>query len=458
MVLEDEQLDALAALSDDDDEKLMSPLNSDTENGNNNGQQQEAKTKSGKPKSPVEEMIDKAKSKVIVGLTAAGQASKQLIQKCKGSHAYRVAYQKLSESQIARTIYEKLKASKLAEYAQKEHATNPTKAKQKLATVVIVFVILCRVIFFSGGPGKHFPSQSIYTKDGDLLPNVLFVGPPNSGVEAVTEWLGHNTNICTPAINLQGQYETKGGAVGYFNRPGPKKEGLNWYTKRWKHCGDDHPMVMDPSPLYMHVPRPIHDFYSKHAVHKHATTKHLKIVIILREPTELAYLEYTHNSYHTKKTFDQYVNDIGAHCLLGQKPPNKKENCQIPSFVHQATYMNMWLKWFDRSQILVLSFDELETKPENALRRLEIFLGYDIHKKGVTKLLLPTSAKASISGDGSTIQPQNMPTCEGQSVLQTIMEDYNEELYDLLKKHKKRQPHIEQVPFPKYELGPCRSE
>mmetsp|Transcript_93493 Transcript_93493/g.140275 ORF Transcript_93493/g.140275 Transcript_93493/m.140275 type:complete len:461 (-) Transcript_93493:35-1417(-) len=389
----------------------------------------------------------------VPGIAAkAAQGGGKLYRKCSESELPRrlilkakevesVVSKKCRESEMGKKLYKKVEDSELGKYAKKQAADNPKKAKQQLALATVVLFLLIRWLFFGNSTPPNVP---IVSEEG-ILPNVLFVGAPQSGVMEVSEWLYSNTNVCPPKI-LEGDFESTNTAVGYWNRPNPMNLGLSWYAKRFKHC-EDAEIIMDATPHYFHVSGPIYQTY--HQIGKHAP-RHLKIVMILREPTEREYWEYVKSPQPKLRTFESYLSDIVAPCYFGEQPTVPNQFCNIGAS-NYAKFVQQWFERFERKNILVLNFEELESSPKQALGRLEAFLGYTKMPRGASTLMMPESSKSS--SVGKTIQASNLPGCAAQHVLQTIFEDWNEDLYTLLKKHKG--PKVEQQPFQEFELGLC---
>jgi hypothetical protein len=377
------------------------------------------------------------KGGVLIKKCSESEVTRRLILKCKESEMAK----KCRESELGEKVYKKVEDSELGKYAKKRAADNPQKAKQQLALAVVVLFFVIRWLFFGNSIP---PSIPIVTEEG-IIPNVLFVGTRHSGVKEVSEWLYSNTNVCPPKV-LEGKFERPSPAVGFFNRPGPTPLGLPWYAKRFKQCQDAE-LVMDATPEYFHMFHAIHKFY--HDMDKHFIN-HLKIVITVREPIEREYWEYMTNGHQSLRSFESYLSDVAAPCYLGEKPGVANVACPVV-YGHYEVFMNKWFDIFPRKNILVLSFDELESAPKQALGRLEAFLGYTKIKRGAS-LVMPDSSKSS--SNGKTIQASNLPSCAAQQVLQTIFEDWNEEFYALMQKKKGLK--IEQRPFPEFELGMCK--
>jgi hypothetical protein len=93
-----------------------------------------------------------------------------------------------------------------------------------------------------------------------------------------------------------------------------------------------------------------------------------------------------------------------------------------------------WIRLFDRSQLLILSYNELRSDPSKLQWRIEQFLGTKFRG---------TLATANDSGGASKLKKDQVP--QGAiDILSPLFHDANEELYDFL----------DQVPGPPMEQRP----
>jgi hypothetical protein len=118
-----------------------------------------------------------------------------------------------------------------------------------------------------------------------------------------------------------------------------------------------------------------------------------------------------------------------------------------------ANHLKKWFKYFDRkSQILLLSFDELNTDQPSFLHRINEFL--NLPKKDQNDLSIGHWNKSPriIETNKTRSDKTRSAMCD---TLLHLKELYNEsvyELYDLLEKNPG--PPMEQRPFPKFKYNP----
>jgi hypothetical protein len=125
--------------------------------------------------------------------------------------------------------------------------------------------------------------------------------------------------------------------------------------------------------------------------------------------------------------FEEYVKDV-------LKPHVLKMRSSGQDAVEQLT---IWAKKFKRSQMLILSYDELEFNRGRFAWRLKTFLGSNLNGDLITDE--EGDALARKIPDGA------------YDMLDGLYWGKNMELYHFL--HEKRGPHMEHVPFQEFEYG-----
>lgn len=181
----------------------------------------------------------------------------------------------------------------------------------------------------------------------------------------------------------------------------------------------------------------IYDTYTEHG-----SIDTLKIIFTIREPVSREISWYNHrlrdcktqlyakavcNSDGTPKSFKEVANKE----LVARLEHDDLKNM----YSTYARYLELFFGLFKRSQILVLSYDELQSDQKGFLRRIHKFLNLSGRPK----------ALPHVNSDFGTHED---PPCDVQRALAKRYEPLNENLYNLLKD--RPGPKAEEKPFRKF--------
>eukprot|EP00804_Cyclotella_cryptica_P002094 CCRYP_006514-RA/>CCRYP_006514-RA protein AED:0.02 eAED:0.02 QI:275/1/1/1/1/1/3/82/699 len=287
---------------------------------------------------------------------------------------------------------------------------------------------------------------------GLVLPNVLLIGAQKAGTSAVAEWLFSN-GVCNPEA-FDGEPFFFNKEAQFFDNDRRYKQGIEFYANRFDHCIDEglDELIMDGTPNTIEHPQRVYDIYSQPAAGD--SISKLKLIVILREPIDRELSSYNHKVFDYKeaeakekrgwvngtwyrdvvhkqdgtiKTFTEYCEFVKLYMMVGA--PTYK----ISRYVE---HLKNWVRLFDRSHLLVLSYDELLNNPSKVQWRIEKFLG--------TKF---DGALAKTNQSGSASKVKEIPHSAIQ-VLEPVFHDLNEELYKFL--NNTPGPPMEQSPFPRF--------
>ena len=103
---------------------------------------------------------------------------------------------------------------------------------------------------------------------------------------------------------------------------------------------------------------------------------------------------------------------------------------------------------FNRRQILILSYDEVLNDPAMVRERIEKFVDQSFPVGNNWKETNKEHFKAK-----SKLVP-----CSIQRELDILFRPHNDRLYKLLEANQRARPKMEQYPFPKFKLGPCKKD
>lgn len=208
---------------------------------------------------------------------------------------------------------------------------------------------------------------------------------------------------------------------------------------------------MDATPDTLQFPQRVKSVYMA-AGADHA--QRLRIIVILREPVTRELSLYNHlvydcyhldaserNEWHDQvknqdgsiMTFDEFVEQTSLPALARATGPGQSTRHSL-----YALHLSKWFDAFDRNQILVLSYDELENNPTMLQSRIKRFLGIEITGKLKISNSNENERKISVKDISKTTK----------SRLNTVYSSYNEQLYNLLEKTPG--PPMEQRPFPRF--------
>ena len=217
---------------------------------------------------------------------------------------------------------------------------------------------------------------------------------------------------------------------------------------------------MDATPNYMHYPERIHAIYQQHG-----TANTVKIIFVLREAVsrELSWYNHRVRDYkrHPRKalvwlkqgivesgrllSFEQTMNRTVVPELLKPNPADyQRQRPETLAGLYEPLLARVRL--FDRrTQVLVLSYDEIQSDPAAFQHRLFDFLGIAKPDADTTSVL-PVRNVATKRG----APPK--PPCSVLRNLSSLFEPFNEALYILLDRHPG--PDMEQRPFSRFKV-PC---
>jgi len=190
-----------------------------------------------------------------------------------------------------------------------------------------------------------------------MLPNFLYIGADKSGSTWIYECLKEHPEVCVPVCKDLQFFER------YFNR------GLKWYESFFRDCGKAK-AIGEVSHNYL--------FHKEAAKRIFYTIPKVKLIACLREPIERAFSEYLH-LIRNGATFS-FAEALKQH-------PELVENGRY------VKHLKNYFELFDRKQMLILFYDELQKDPASFIQRIYNFLGVDdrFRPSVLHKRILPDS-------------------------------------------------------------------
>ena len=269
------------------------------------------------------------------------------------------------------------------------------------------------------------------------LPNLFIAGAQKGGTSTIHTRL--SSLVCEPIVFPEDKTLLDEGLilrqkeVHFFDDGRRYHSGVDFYRARYANCTKYY--AIDSTPDYFVHPGRIREFYNQHG-----NASELKIILSLREPVAREISMY-HNMVRQRldipewawpvvaengrvRSFDEYVHD---HLLPDRRFLN--------SYGNYARWIPMWFLHFDRSQILIVAYDELKSNTTAFWSRIESFLGLRIPPLESSTIVNPS-------------RPSEPVPCEVQENLAKIFRASNEELYRILEQNPG--PPMEQRPFPRF--------
>ncbi len=181
-----------------------------------------------------------------------------------------------------------------------------------------------------------------------MLPNFLVIGAPRAG----TTWIHHNLRQ-HPDIYMPGRKE-----LHFFDRHYDK--GIDYYTSFFEGRKDE-AAAGEATPAYLHG---LNTDRNIPALIK-ADLPDAMLIASLRNPVDRLYSHY----WNVKSKFPENA-DLSFEEKIAQKP----------SFIEEGFYFDQlqrYFRYFAKDQILILLFDDLESKPMELLHEVYRFLHVD---------------------------------------------------------------------------------
>ena len=193
--------------------------------------------------------------------------------------------------------------------------------------------------------------------------DLVIIGAPKAGTTTLARWLELHPDAFLPAEK----------EVAYFDLNYHK--GRAWYDEKYAPGGDA--MRVDATPAYMYVDVALERLA--------ADAPNAKLVVILREPMDRVWSHYWYNR-------SMGIDPRSFRRILKAEARDKTNAPRgLPiGYIEVSRYtlrLERFMEHFDRSQLLVLFFDDLRTDPKGVWQRL-------CHHAGLAETELPADGKA----------------------------------------------------------------
>jgi hypothetical protein len=262
-------------------------------------------------------------------------------------------------------------------------------------------------------------------------PSFLIIGTQKGGTVALRKYLARHQHI-VPARKKE---------IGYFDQDVCYGRGDGWYHDHFPlpHRLGRHGVTFEATPEYLYYPKAAERIFSYDA--------DLKLIVLLREPTERAFSAW--NMFRTLRTerpdslrsilpdCDPALRDSLTRMLAGDAfPPFDRavrdeidalragSTALEPGYVRRGLYheqLRRYLARFDRDQLLILNSARLRDDPGSVLPEVVRFLGLPEYSR------LPLDLSLLHVGR----YEQQIPG-ETRAFLREFYEPHNEKLWGLL--------------------------
>lgn len=247
------------------------------------------------------------------------------------------------------------------------------------------------------------------------LPDFIIVGAQKSGTTSLYDYLSQHPQLL-PSFEKEVHFFDGGLDPGIDNYA----KGVTWYRANFpfKREADIHLKAFEASPLYLFnplAPKRIVDLLP-----------HVKLLFLLRNPTERAISHYFHEKQLQRESLSidialQAEENRLASILACQD--YKNEIFKNHSYKCRGLYkeqLQRYFQYFDQSQCLILSSEAFFADPGTALQDIFKFVGVDPTFKN------KHYKNRSFSRIKTTISP------ELRESLDTYFRPHNHELYQLI--------------------------
>ncbi|XP_068596769.1 heparan sulfate glucosamine 3-O-sulfotransferase 1-like [Brachionichthys hirsutus] len=185
------------------------------------------------------------------------------------------------------------------------------------------------------------------------LPHVIIIGVPKAGTYALLRMLSLHSGVATT------EWE-----VHFFDLESNYEMGYSWYVSKMPYAFPDQ-LTVEQTAIYFptsNVPERIHQM-----------NPDIKLLLIVREPTDRVVSGYTHGLYM----------DIANHRII--KPiedflfKDGQLDLEFKGLNYSLYYVHMqnWLKYFPLKNFHIVDGDELVKDPVPEMKKVERFLGLE---------------------------------------------------------------------------------
>lgn len=183
-----------------------------------------------------------------------------------------------------------------------------------------------------------------------MLPNFLIIGSQKAGTTSMYEVLRRHPELFLPQKK----------ELNFFYLEKEYEKGINYYENYFK-INEEGKIAGEASPGY------ICKKSSPERIKKHIPNA--KLILIVRNPIDRAYSQYWHSRRNLNEgyTFEQAIEKYLNADYWSNSKGYFNRGCYIK-------YIKHYLNYFDKSQILIVLFDEMKKSPQSFYQKVFDFL------------------------------------------------------------------------------------
>lgn len=202
------------------------------------------------------------------------------------------------------------------------------------------------------------------------LPDAIIIGSKKCGTRALLKFIGAHPNV-----------STAGAEVHFFDRF--YHMGLDWYREQMPFTNKNQLTIEKTPKYFVHKQTPFRVY---------RMNPKIKLIVILRDPTERTVSEYVQSRenkfkrFMANKRFRHKQISLNDTAIMRQMIYDKNENIKLDKPMIRnslyADHLKNWLKYFPLEQFVFINGETLVKSPSIEMNRLETFLGLkNIFKK-----------------------------------------------------------------------------
>jgi hypothetical protein len=252
------------------------------------------------------------------------------------------------------------------------------------------------------------------------LPDFIIIGAQKSGTSSLYSYLAQH-----PQLKSSTSKEVHYFDGGLSPEEDNFKKGEAWYRSHFPFKKDlaANQKTFEASPLYIFnplVPARMFELIPK-----------VKIIVVLRNPTERAISQYFHEkrlNMETMPIFEALQEEENRLEHVIKNKDFKSHNFVHSTYKSRGMYkgqIERYFNYFPREQILIINSDDLFTNTADTLRQIFKFVGVD------TKYKVENLQPRNVSSNRTKVEPHVY------EYLNSYFQPYNEALYKFLGKNYK---------------------
>lgn len=192
-------------------------------------------------------------------------------------------------------------------------------------------------------------------------PNTFLIGVQKAATTSVFNWLGEHPEICAPLAMKDLEFFTR---ASFY-----EEKGVDFLLKHYKNCNRHQKIKIQGSVHYI--------FFEDALKRIKSFNPEAKFILILRQPVERAIsgykyaIKFNYENLSFKDAVEKEAQRIQSEDL------RIISECTYVSHGYYAYQIKRFLKYFEKSQLKILLYEDVKDSPEKITKELYEFLGVD---------------------------------------------------------------------------------